>query len=171
MKRKRDPIDLLSGRKECFRCDQVKCLTEFSPTPRGVGGVAAYCKPCMSSYQLEKRARDPSFRERLHEYRQKESWKIAHRRHQHARRASITQTSTGQVTQEVARGLYARTTCHYCQKFVLPMHRTIDHKIPLSRGGRHDPSNLTMACGRCNSRKRSLTESEFKEKLCNNTRY
>ena len=35
--------------KLCLCCDQMKALTDFSPTPRGSGGVAAYCKPCMTN--------------------------------------------------------------------------------------------------------------------------
>jgi 5-methylcytosine-specific restriction endonuclease McrA len=30
---------------------------------------------------------------------------------------------------------------------------TMDHVVPLARGGRHDPSNIVPACGSCNSRK------------------
>ena len=34
----------------------------------------------------------------------------------------------------------------------------MEHKLPLCRGGLHDPSNLAMACKSCNSSKRGLTE-------------
>jgi len=37
----------------------------------------------------------------------------------------------------------------------------MEHKLPLCRGGLHDPSNLAMACKSCNSSKRGLTEEEF----------
>ncbi len=30
---------------------------------------------------------------------------------------------------------------------------TVDHVVPLSRGGRNDPSNLQLLCGPCNSAK------------------
>jgi len=32
---------------------------------------------------------------------------------------------------------------------------TWEHRIPLSRGGTHHPSNMLPACGRCNSSKRN----------------
>lgn len=34
-----------------------------------------------------------------------------------------------------------------------PMSRTLDHIIPLSRGGTHEPDNIQLAHARCNSRK------------------
>lgn len=41
--------------------------------------------------------------------------------------------------------------CWYCLKKVEKLE--VEHRIPLSRGGSNDPSNLVMACGSCNKRK------------------
>lgn len=38
---------------------------------------------------------------------------------------------------------------------------TIDHKIPLSRGGTWKRYNLTCACKRCNELKGAMTAEEF----------
>lgn len=38
---------------------------------------------------------------------------------------------------------------------------TIDHKIPLSRGGTWKRYNLTCACRRCNAMKKNMTAEEF----------
>ena len=44
--------------------------------------------------------------------------------------------------------------CLYCnQAFSETTPATIDHVIPLSRGGSHDASNIVAACKPCNSRK------------------
>ncbi len=40
-----------------------------------------------------------------------------------------------------------------------------DHRIPLSRGGTHEISNILPACGRCNRRKASTSEVEFRARL------
>lgn len=38
---------------------------------------------------------------------------------------------------------------------------TVDHDVPLSRGGRTDPDNLTALCRPCNSSKRDQTLDEW----------
>jgi 5-methylcytosine-specific restriction endonuclease McrA len=38
---------------------------------------------------------------------------------------------------------------------------TLDHKIPLSRGGEDHWENTCAACKRCNQKKGALTEAEF----------
>ena len=48
--------------------------------------------------------------------------------------------------------------CIYCGEKKKP---TIDHKVPLARGGTNDISNLVPACGSCNSRKGTKTAKEF----------
>jgi 5-methylcytosine-specific restriction endonuclease McrA len=42
---------------------------------------------------------------------------------------------------------------------------TIDHRIPLARGGSHWPSNLVPACRRCNSRKNARSPFEFMKEV------
>lgn len=52
--------------------------------------------------------------------------------------------------------------CMYCQK-VIPMSakREMDHIIPISRGGLHCYSNLTVSCQRCNRSKGANLLSEW----------
>jgi 5-methylcytosine-specific restriction endonuclease McrA len=46
-------------------------------------------------------------------------------------------------------------TCTYCNKRLISGDATIDHVVPLSKGGNaSDPSNLTSACRSCNSAKK-----------------
>lgn len=42
---------------------------------------------------------------------------------------------------------------------------TLDHRVPLTKGGAHDLSNLVAACKSCNSRKRTRDELEFRAEL------
>jgi 5-methylcytosine-specific restriction endonuclease McrA len=48
--------------------------------------------------------------------------------------------------------------CVYCGETRI---LTIDHKIPLSAGGRNDITNIVPACLTCNLRKRDRTLAEF----------
>jgi 5-methylcytosine-specific restriction enzyme A len=51
--------------------------------------------------------------------------------------------------------------CYYCgQKFVKDG-LTMDHLIPLSRGGRTTKKNVVVACKGCNSHKKNLTVAEI----------
>ncbi len=54
--------------------------------------------------------------------------------------------------------------CYYCGKQVLETKKwTIDHKLPISRGGTNEEFNLVGACELCNSLKSWMTEEEFRK--------
>jgi len=44
--------------------------------------------------------------------------------------------------------------CHYCEKKVAPRELTMDHLVPLVRGGRSTKGNLVPACKDCNTKKK-----------------
>jgi 5-methylcytosine-specific restriction protein A len=44
--------------------------------------------------------------------------------------------------------------CHYCGQQVGAPALTMDHLVPLSRGGRSNKGNLVPACKDCNNRKK-----------------
>ena len=51
--------------------------------------------------------------------------------------------------------------CPYCGTDVSGRVGTIDHKIPVSRGGTSEPDNLAIICQRCNSSKNDSTPEEY----------
>ena len=51
--------------------------------------------------------------------------------------------------------------CYYCQKPLDANTVTMDHIVPISRGGKSQRSNLVPACHACNHQKRSLTPVEW----------
>ncbi len=51
--------------------------------------------------------------------------------------------------------------CYYCQKKFKKTELTMDHVIPLARGGRSTKSNVVVACKECNSQKKHFTPVEI----------
>jgi 5-methylcytosine-specific restriction protein A len=47
--------------------------------------------------------------------------------------------------------------CHYCEKKVNPKALTMDHLVPLARGGLTVKNNLVPACKECNAKKKLHT--------------
>ncbi|MBP5226465.1 MAG: HNH endonuclease [Kiritimatiellae bacterium] len=50
--------------------------------------------------------------------------------------------------------------CHYCGKEVGAENLTMDHVIPVARGGKSVQSNVVPACQACNQAKRCQTPAE-----------
>lgn len=63
---------------------------------------------------------------------------------------------------------YARVgsgVCHYCRREVGRENLTMDHVVPLSRGGRSTKGNVVACCKGCNNRKKYLLPVEWEEYL------
>lgn len=50
-----------------------------------------------------------------------------------------------------------RGICHYCQKKFKPKDLTMDHLLPLARGGTSAKGNIVCACRPCNQSKKLET--------------
>ena len=63
--------------------------------------------------------------------------------------------------------VYTKTEghCAICGKFVPYTEFTVDHIVPLAKGGSNDLSNLQCACGVCNRIKQDILPEELMEKL------
>jgi 5-methylcytosine-specific restriction endonuclease McrA len=51
--------------------------------------------------------------------------------------------------------------CYYCQQKVDGKLLTMDHVVPLSRGGQSSRSNIVAACKPCNIKKKDLIPMEW----------
>ena len=51
--------------------------------------------------------------------------------------------------------------CYYCNILLTSSNRTIDHKIPLTRGGSNTADNKVLCCKACNKQKSDFTPEEF----------
>jgi 5-methylcytosine-specific restriction endonuclease McrA len=60
---------------------------------------------------------------------------------------------------------FGTLTCYLCKNPIEIGSDSLEHKIPLSRGGTNNYENLDIAHRRCNSRKHNLTEEEYLIKI------
>jgi len=58
--------------------------------------------------------------------------------------------------QQLAKGI-----CHYCGKSCAPEELTMDHILPVVRGGKSIKSNCVPCCKQCNNEKKYLTPAEL----------
>ncbi len=65
------------------------------------------------------------------------------------------------------RDKHGNLTCEYCgsitskRKAFSWCSATLDHRTPLSRGGKDEPDNWAVCCNRCNGLKGAMTQPEF----------
>ncbi len=55
----------------------------------------------------------------------------------------------------------AKGVCGYCGRPTPPGDLTMDHIVPVSRGGRSTKGNVVPACKSCNTRKKELLPMEW----------
>ena len=55
--------------------------------------------------------------------------------------------------------------CYYCNRDVGREHLTMDHLVPLSRGGKSKKGNIVAACKECNNQKKYLLPLEWEAYL------
>ncbi|MCL4457927.1 MAG: HNH endonuclease [Nitrospirae bacterium] len=55
--------------------------------------------------------------------------------------------------------------CYYCHAKVHPKELTMDHIVPLIRGGRSTKINTVTACKECNNKKKHMLPMEWEEYL------
>lgn len=59
----------------------------------------------------------------------------------------------------------AKGICHYCEAEIPARELTMDHVVPLARGGKTTKGNVVPACKECNNRKKQLLPMEWEEWL------
>jgi len=51
--------------------------------------------------------------------------------------------------------------CHYCGRSIPPRELTMDHIVPIARGGKTTRGNVVPCCKQCNNRKKNLLPMEW----------
>lgn len=57
----------------------------------------------------------------------------------------------------------AKGICHYCGGKFPARELTMDHIVPLSRGGKTTKNNVVPCCKACNIRKKSILPQDFEK--------
>ena len=131
-------------RKKCPKCKRVKAASKYGEAPSTVDGLTAYCADCN--------------RKNSRLWAKKNKAKVkANRQRRRAKKANAPGEYT--LKQWEDRLNYWGNKCLICKT---RKELTIDHNIPLSRGGANWPSNLVPLCRPCNSGKRDKTLKEYR---------
>ena len=52
--------------------------------------------------------------------------------------------------------------CYYCKETFSPNELTMDHIVPVAKGGKSTKNNLVTACKECNNKKKQFLVMEWK---------
>lgn len=135
--------DISEQMKTCFECGLRLSFDEFPNGGTGRDGKKPYCKCCEAA--------------RMKVYSDKPE-----------RMELIQKTDDGTLSVKVLSAMLRETDhCSHCGAKmntsypVTRQNKTIDHDIPLSRGGKHSIDNISILCFGCNSSKQDRTMAEF----------
>jgi 5-methylcytosine-specific restriction protein A len=59
----------------------------------------------------------------------------------------------------------ARGVCHYCRRSFPHSELSMDHVVPMIRGGKSTKGNVVPACKECNGKKKHLLPMEWESYL------
>ncbi|MBA7705961.1 hypothetical protein ES703_114803 [subsurface metagenome] len=165
--------------KRCTRCDNFKPLSEFYKCLSKKTGYNSHCKKCKAKYmreyrrthrkELNKKNREwiHSHRDKVKEYRRKydqlPASEKARIKANHKRKAAMMSCEVNDLTSIQVRILLAESVyCGICGKFFNQKRKkTLDHIIPISKGGNHTSVNMQVVCRTCNSEKGDKDYTEF----------
>lgn len=173
--------------KYCGSCKSDLDLAAFAKNRSRYDGLQNYCRACSNAATMRSISKDRTkSRERALRYKatHKEEVKAREyawywnnreteiaRRLQHLkdnpelhsnnsqkRRARLANNGVFYVSKKELVNLYSRP-CFYCGA---KQNITLDHVVPIARGGRHSIGNLVAACKSCNSSKHKKFIMEWK---------
>lgn len=159
--------EIVDGRRICPRCKVDRSVSEYSPSVYRTSGLAAHCKPCVAAKQAVARTR-PGFERSPRNPETDRRYGQAYRARHPDRIRSHSATRRGRKKRGAAERflvgeIFERDswTCHICTdpidrglKYPDPMSVSLDHVIPLSRGGIHTRGNCAASHLLCNMRKK-----------------
>lgn len=168
----------------CIKCKENKPLENFYKDKQKKSGFKPRCKECEKLY-IDRERRSEYEKKYWGERKErradivKRSTEKNSQKHKKKRKEYLktdaginTQRKSGQVTRCKKAGVYVEHVgplslysaqggiCYLCDNKFTFKDMEIDHVIPVSKGGKHEPENVKMCCGTCNRRKGAKSLSE-----------
>jgi len=147
--------------KHCLKCDIKKPVVEFSKCASRRDGLQAYCKACKKMADAKwYAANSERHRENDRAWRDAnpERVSVIDRNRNAKRKTRKLEQSVGVVTTADIAAILAQP----CLACGTRQSITIEHLVPLARGGAHSIGNLAPLCQSCNSSKNSMLWVEWK---------
>ena len=144
--------------KMCSVCKEYKPRSDFHKSMGTCDGKQYVCIKCKGERRKKKYRENPENElKKSREYRQTERGKFLHRNKEHRRRMQKNATpEEHKITESQWRKLIESQDykCARCGcKFTDENKPTMDHIVPLSKGGEHTSANIQALCQTCNSSK------------------
>jgi hypothetical protein len=167
--------------KICSACKEERPVGDFSKCKSSKGGYQNNCKVCarriMAKWYIENKPKRK-------EYQKTDKFKDIHRSCQRKYR----KTENGKIVKKVARSKRCvvikesdgislgqwkkilknqQNRCNICERrFGEDVVPSVDHIIPLLKGGTHSSDNIQAVCCKCNSGKRDKIDVGYIQSWC-----
>ena len=153
---------LLKHTKKCSRCKEEKPKSEYGVHSNKFDGLNTYCKPCSRAVQKTPRRKEIDKKcvvkrkaKDIVRFRCTTFKNNTKKRHESI--PPMIDELVSLVNEQLPKG------CYYTGDKITGATFGIDHKIPLSRGGTNDLSNLCVVTQPINKAKGNMTDIEFKQ--------
>jgi len=161
--------------KKCKKCGQIKGIGYFYRDQTTSDGKRGKCIKCCNEQTKEWAKNKPGyFTERRHrlgvsiryasEYMHGLSKTREYKRAIKIKRRLLggeLSCKTIQTVYEDNIKRFGTLTCYLCLQPIEFGLDSIQHRVPIARGGTYEYSNLSIACRSCNSRKHTRTDVEY----------
>lgn len=140
------------GAIKCVKCELFQSIDSFDQNLNNSNGKCRHCKDCERQRKLDLIALNPNRHAAL-------------KQADHHRRRGVISES---ITVEELRNEFG-DGCVYCgrqmsfsvMKTYNPLRASIEHVVPIARGGLHVRNNVRLACLECNLRKNKKLVEEW----------
>lgn len=142
--------------KACTECLVWRPLAKFGPSSTCVGRCKSKCTTCEARILRERYPHVLRKARLKYERKNPEKVYLINQANRARKCGAVVEPITSDELREL-RAMYGGL-CAYCR---VRSGDTLDHVLPLSRGGSHSLSNILPACFRCNHSKRDSTVEEW----------